>query len=273
MIGGGTTDKGIPGMANTYGGVAGQRVLVTAGASGIGRAIADLLIAEGARIHICDVDEGLLADFAAAHPAAGATRADVAVEADVDRLFEAAAAGLGGLDALVNNAGIAGPTGRIEELDPADWRRCIDVDLTGPFLCARLAVPMLKAAGGGAIVNISSVAGKYGYPFRSPYASAKYGVIGLTETLAKELGPANIRVNAVLPGLVKGPRIEAVIRARAAETGVSYEEAEAGYLEHVSLGRMVEADDVAAMILFLLSNAGRNVSGQSIAVDANVETL
>jgi len=260
-------------MANTYGGIEGQRVVVTAGAAGIGHAIAEGLIAAGARVHICDVDEDALADFAAAHPDAGATRADVAVEADVDRLFDAAAQNFGGLDALVNNAGIAGPTAAIENIAPADWRHCIDVDLTGPFLCARLAVPMLKAAGGGAVVNISSVAGKYGYPFRSPYASAKYGVIGLTETLAKELGPANIRVNAILPGLVKGPRIEAVIRARAEETGVTYEEAEAGYLRHVSLGRMVEAADVAAMVAFLLSDAGRNVSGQSIAVDANVETL
>ncbi|MBE9554829.1 MAG: SDR family oxidoreductase, partial [Proteobacteria bacterium] len=135
------------------------------------------------------------------------------------------------------------------------------------------AVPMLKAAGGGSIVNLSSVAGKYGYPFRTPYASAKYGIIGLTETLAKELGPSEIRVNAILPGLVQGPRIEAVIRARAEETGQSYEETEAKYLEKVSLRRMVSADDIAAMILFLLSDAGRNVSGQSIAVDANVETL
>jgi len=260
-------------MTITNGGVEGQRVVVTAGASGIGRAIAEVLITAGARVYICDVDEGLLAAFAAAHPGAGAMRADVAVEDDVDRLFDAAAESLSGLDALVNNAGIAGPTAAVEDIAPADWRRCIDVDLTGPFLCSRRAVPLLKAAGGGAIINISSVAGKYGYPFRSPYASAKYGVIGLTETLAKELGPANIRVNAVLPGLVKGPRIEAVIHARARETGVTYEEAEAGYLRHVSLGRMVDAGDVAAMVAFLLSDAGRNVSGQSIAVDANVETL
>jgi NAD(P)-dependent dehydrogenase (short-subunit alcohol dehydrogenase family) len=132
---------------------------------------------------------------------------------------------------------------------------------------------MLKSAGGGSIVNISSVAGKYGYPFRTPYASAKYGIIGLTETLAKELGPSEIRANAILPGLVKGERIEAVIRARAQETGQTYEETEAKYLEKVSLRRMVSAEDIASMILFLLSDAGRNVSGQSIAVDANVETL
>ncbi|MDH5557549.1 MAG: SDR family oxidoreductase [Alphaproteobacteria bacterium] len=260
-------------MQATYEGIAGKRIVVTAGASGIGRAIVDMLAANGARIHICDIEDRLLEEFTSAHPDSGATRADVSSEADVDRLFDEAASTLGGLDALINNAGIAGPTGKIEDLNPADWRRCIDIDLTGSFLCARKAVPMLKSTGGGSIVNISSVAGKYGYPFRTPYASAKYGIIGLTETLAKELGPSEIRVNAILPGLVKGPRIEAVIRARAEETGQTYEETEAKYLEKVSLRRMVSADDIAAMIAFLLSDAGRNVSGQSIAVDANVETL
>jgi len=260
-------------METAYKGVAGQRVLVTAGASGIGRAIADVLVAHGARVHICDVDERFLADFTAAHPEAGATRADVADEADVQRLFAEAEGRLGGLDALVANAGIAGPTGRIEEIAPADWRRCIDVDLTGQFLCARCAVPLLKAAGGGAIVCMSSVAGKHGYAFRTPYSAAKFGVIGLAQALAKELGPANIRVNAVLPGVVEGTRIEGVIRDRAAELDLSYEEMEAQLLEKVSLRRMVTGDDVAAMVAFLLSDAGRNVSGQSIAVDANVETL
>lgn len=260
-------------MEKAYKGVEGQRILVTAGASGIGRAIADMLIGHGARVHVCDVEDRFLEDFAKAHPKSGLTKADVSSEADVDRLFAGVAASLGGLDVLVNNAGISGPTGKIEDLDPADWRRCIDIDLTGSFLCARKAVPMIKTAGGGSIVNISSVAGKYGYPFRTPYASAKYGIIGLTETLAKELGPSEIRVNAILPGLVKGPRIEAVIRARAEETGQTYEETEAKYLEKVSLRRMVSANDIAAMIAFLLSDAGRNVSGQSIAVDANVETL
>jgi NAD(P)-dependent dehydrogenase (short-subunit alcohol dehydrogenase family) len=260
-------------MANSYKGIEGQRVVVTAGASGIGRAISELLIAEGARVQICDVDEEFLADFAAACPEAGAMRADVAAEADVDRLFDAATERLGGLDALINNAGIAGPTAAIEDIDPADWRRCIDVDLTGQFLCARRAVPMLKATGGGSIVNLSSVAGKIGFAYRTPYSSAKFGVVGLTEALARELGPANIRVNAIQPGVVEGARIEDVIRNRAAVLGIGYEEMEARFLEHVSMRRMVTGGDIAAMAAFLLSDAGRNVSGQSIAVDANVETL
>lgn len=249
------------------------RVLVTAGASGIGRAIADTLLAHGARVHICDIDERFLADYRAAHPASGATRADVADEADVARLFDAVRADLGGLDVLINNAGIAGPTGAVEDLDPAEWRRTLDVGLTGHFLCTRLAVPMLKAAGGGAIINISSVAGRLGYAFRIPYAAVKWGIVGVTQSLARELGPDNIRVNAILPGVVEGPRIERVIQARADQVGVSYAEMEETYLERVSLRRMVTAGDVADSVLYLVSRAGRNVSGQSLSVCGNVETL
>ena len=249
------------------------RVVVTAGASGIGRAIADTLIANGARVAIGDVAPEFLAAFRKAHPAAIAVEADVAIEGDVDRLFETAARELGGLDALVNNAGIAGPTGGIDEIDPAEWRRCLEVGLTGQFLCARRAVPLIRRQGGGAIVNMSSAAGRLGYAFRTPYAATKWGVIGLTQSLAKELGPENIRVNAILPGIVQGPRIDRVIEARAGQLGVSHEEMERQYLERVSLRRMVTADDVAATVLFLLSPAGRNISGQSIGVCGNVETL
>ncbi len=251
----------------------GLRVLVTAGASGIGRAIADTLIAHGARVHICDVSDAFLAEFRAAHPSAGVTKADVSSEADVARLFADLGNHLGGLDALINNAGIAGPTGGVEEISPADWRRTLDICLTGQFLCAHHAVPLIKAAGGGAIVNLSSAAGRFGYAFRTPYAAAKWGVIGFTQSLAKELGPANIRVNAILPGIVEGPRMTGVIEARAKQVGVSYQEMEKTYLDRVSLRRMVTAGDVAAMVAFLVSAAGRHISGQSLGVDGNVEAL
>ena len=253
--------------------LAGTRAVVTAGASGIGRAIADALIAHGARVHICDVSEEFLFEFRNAHPDAGASRADVSSEADVERLFLEAANRLGGLDVLVNNAGIAGPTGGVEEISPAEWRRTIDVCLTGQFLCTHFAVPLLKAAGGGAIINMSSAAGRFGYAFRTPYSAAKWGVIGLTQSLAKELGPANIRVNAVLPGIVAGARMEGVIAARATQLGVSYPEMEKIYLDRISLRRMVTADDVAATVLFLASSAGQNISGQSLGVCGNVESL
>lgn len=249
------------------------RVLISAGASGIGLAIAARLSAEGAVVQICDINTELLASFSKKHPAIYATRADVSNEADCKALVVEAVKNLGGLDVLINNAGIAGPTGGIDEIDPAEWRRCIDVCLTGQFLCAHFAVPLIRQAGGGAIVNMSSAAGKHGYAFRTPYSAAKFGVIGLTESLAKELGPDNIRVNAILPGVVDGPRMQAVIRDRAAQTGVEYAEMEAEYLAKVSLGRMVTAEDIAGTVAYLLSADGRNISGQSIAVDGNVETL
>ena len=253
------------------GGLRGRRVLVTAGAGGIGLCITDTLTALGARVVVCDVSDDALA---AVRPrVVAAVRADVSSEAEVDALFEETAAALGGLDALVNNAGIAGPTGGVDEIDPADWRRCLDVCLTGQFLCARRAVPMLKAAGGGAIVAMSSAAGRFGYAFRTPYAAAKWGVIGLTQSLAKELGPAGIRVNAVLPGIIEGPRMEGVIAHRAQQVGVSHQEMKARYLGNISMRRMTSPWDVAATVAFLLSDAGANISGQSLGVDGNVETL
>jgi NAD(P)-dependent dehydrogenase (short-subunit alcohol dehydrogenase family) len=259
--------------ADLASGIKGQRVLITAGAGGIGLAIAQRLSAHGARIFVCDVDDRALDAFGRDFPEAGRIKADVSDEGDVDRMFEAIAKTLGGLDALINNAGIAGPTGGVEEIDPADWRRCVDICLTGQFLCARRAVPMLKAAGSGSIVNMSSAAGRHGYAFRTPYSAAKFGVIGFTQSLAKELGPQNIRVNAILPGLVEGPRMTGVIRDRAAQLGLAYEEMEKQYLARVSLRRMVSPHDVAAMVAFLLSDAGAKISGQSLGVDGNVETL
>lgn len=259
--------------AELFAGAQGQRVLITAGGSGIGFAIARTLSALGARIAICDVADEMLSSAREKLPGALAVHADVAKDADVDAMFEAVSGSFGGLDALINNAGIAGPTGGVEEIDPADWRRCIDICLTGQFLCARRAVPMLKAAGGGSIVNMSSAAGRHGYAFRTPYSSAKFGIIGLTQSLAKELGPSNIRVNAILPGIVEGPRMDGVIGARAKQFGIPHAEMEARYLERVSLRRMVSPYDVAATVAFLLSDAGANISGQSLGVDGNVETL
>ncbi len=255
------------------GGLRDQRVLVTAGGSGIGYAIAATLAGLGARVAICDISQSLLSEAQNSISLAHATLADVSREEDVDRMFAEVATSLGGLDALINNAGIAGPTGGVDEISTDDWRRCIDICLTGQFLCARRAVPMLKASGGGSIVNMSSAAGKHGYAFRTPYSAAKFGVIGLTQSLAKELGPHAIRVNAILPGIVEGPRIENVISNRAKQLGISHEEMTERYLENVSLRRMVSPYDVATMVAFLLSNAGINISGQSLGVDGNVETL
>ncbi|TGT71865.1 MULTISPECIES: SDR family oxidoreductase [unclassified Mesorhizobium] len=254
-------------------GLKGQRVLITAGAGGIGFAIAETLSRLGARIAICDVSDEALGTASRKLEPEVAELADVSSEHDVDRLFTAIAGKFGGLDALINNAGIAGPTGAVEDIDLDDWRLCLEIGLTGQFLCARRAVPMLKAAGGGSIVSMSSAAGRHGYAFRTPYSAAKFGVIGFTQSLAKELGPSGIRVNAILPGIIEGPRIESVISARAQQVGISHEEMTGRYLKNISLRRMTSPHDVAAVVAFLLSDAGYNISGQSLGVDGNVEAL
>jgi NAD(P)-dependent dehydrogenase (short-subunit alcohol dehydrogenase family) len=250
-----------------------QRVVVTAGAAGIGRAIARAFADAGARVYVCDVDAKALDAFRAENRGIGACVADVSDPRAVDALFDAATADLGGLDVLVNNAGIAGPTAPVEEISIADWDRTIAVDLNGMFYCTRRAVPLLKAAGGGSIVNLSSVAGRLGFPLRTPYASAKWAVIGLTKSLAMELGPSNIRVNAIEPGVVAGDRIERVISARAQARGISIEESRAQSIARVSLRRMVTAEDIGNMAVFLASRAGANISGQELSVCGNVETL
>ncbi len=251
----------------------GQRAVVTAGAAGIGRAIAREFAAAGARVHVCDVDRDALAGFTRENPGIGATLCDVAEPAQVDALFAAAAQALGGLDILVNNAGIAGPTSPVEEIALGDWQRTIAVNLSGMFYCTRRAVPLLKAAGGGSIVNLSSVAGRLGFPLRTPYSASKWAVVGLTKSLAMELGPHAIRVNAILPGVVEGERIERVIDAKAAALGLTHAQMTDKLLERVSLKRMVSADNVAAMALFVCSGAGANVSGQALSVCADVQVL
>jgi NAD(P)-dependent dehydrogenase (short-subunit alcohol dehydrogenase family) len=253
--------------------IAGQRVIVTAGAAGIGRAIAGAFLEQGARVFICDVDAAALEDFRNAHPKAGATTADVAQADQVDRLFKEAAGALGGLDVLVNNAGIAGPTGPVEEISQEDWRKTLAINLEGQFLCTRRAVPLLRQAGGGCIINLSSAAGRFGFARRTPYSASKWGVVGFTKSLAVELGPDNIRVNAILPGAVDGPRIRRVISAKAESLGVPLAEMEKRYVSQASLKRMVTADDIAGMAVFLASPAGFNVSGQALAVDADTQYL
>ncbi len=251
----------------------GLRVLVTAGAAGIGRAITQTFAEHGARVHICDVDETALAGAKRALPAVTQTVADVARLADVERLFADVKRELGGLDVLVNNAGIAGPTAKVEDIKPEDWERCIAVDLTGMFYCTRLAMPMIKAAGGGSIVNLSSAAGRLGFPMRTPYSAAKWGVVGFTKSLAIEAGPDKVRVNCIQPGAVEGDRIDRVIDAKARALGVTFDEMKARLLEPVSLKTFVTAQDIANMALFLATPAGRHVTGQALAVCGDAQRL
>lgn len=251
----------------------GMRVLVSAAAAGIGRAVVDTLARQGARICACDIDDGARAAFAEAHPNIPMDRCDVADEKEVDRWVAGALERLGGLDALVNNAGIGGPTGLVEEIDPDEWRRTIDVDLNGMFYVTRRAVPALRKSGGGAMVNISSLAGRDGFPGRSPYSAAKWAVVGFTKTLARELGDDGVRVNAVQPGFVEGPRIDRVVEAKAAMLGLAPDEVRARAAEVVSLRRFVSAQDVADAVLYFLSPLARNVSGQVLAVDGDTQML
>src|SRR4051812_33087139 len=219
---------------------AGLRVLITGGASGIGLVMAQAFIEAGARVHVCDASQQAIDALQKAQESVElnritATLADVADRAAVERVFVDVQAELGGLDVLVNNAGIAGPTGGVDELDEQEWNNTVDVNLNAQFYFARRAVPLLRQArDGGTIIALSSVAGRLGYAFRTPYAATKWAVVGMTKSLAIELGPSNIRVNAIQPGIVKGPRIERVIAARAAQLHISYEEMEKRYLAKIS---------------------------------------
>jgi len=249
----------------------GLRVLVTAGAAGIGRAIAQTFVEHGARVHICDVDAAALAAAREALPAVTQTVADVASVADVDRLFADVGRTLGGLDVLVNNAGIAGPTGKVEDLAPADWDRCIAVDLNGMFYCTRRAMPLIKQARGGSIINLSSVAGRLGFPMRTPYAAAKWAVVGFTKSLAIEAGPEKVRVNCIQPGNVEGERIDRVIDAKARALGIRGEEMKNRLLDTVSLRTFVSPQDIANMALFLATDAGKHITGQALSVCGDVQ--
>lgn len=248
----------------------GLRILVTAGAAGIGRGIVEAFVEEGARVYTCDIDEAGLATLPAC---VGRGVTDVGDRAQVGALFGAAVAELGGLDVLVNNAGIAGPTGRVEDVPPEEWDRCLEVCLTSQFNCARLAVPHLRRSGNASIVNLSSAAGRFGFALRSAYAAAKWGVVGFTKSLAIELGDAGIRVNAILPGLVAGDRQRRVLEAKAQQLGVSFAEMERTAFSYTSIKEYVTPRQLADQVLFLCSPRGRTISGQAIAVDGDTRML
>ena len=243
-----------------------QRVAITAGASGIGRVIADSFAANGARVFVSDIDEAALA--ACGHPS---MRADAGSAAELEAFIDAAVAHLGGLDVLVNNAGIAGPTAPVEEVTPEQIEATLRIDLASMFHCARRAIPALRAAGGGAIINLSSAAGRFGFRLRAPYSAAKWGVVGFTKTLSIELGPDGIRVNAILPGPVDGPRIRGVIAAKAASTGITVEAQTKQLLSTTSLGCFVTQQDIANMALYLASPFGATISGQAISIDSDMQ--
>jgi NAD(P)-dependent dehydrogenase (short-subunit alcohol dehydrogenase family) len=248
--------------------LSGKRAFVTAGASGIGLATAQALKAVGAEVIVCDVDEVALA--ACADNFQG-YRCDVSDEAAVDRIMTQVM--IRDLDILVNNAGIAGPTAALEEITYGDWQKTLAVCLDSQFLFSRRVLPQMKARRSGLIVNVSSTAGIAGFPNRSPYAAAKWAVVGLTKTMAMETGRFNIRVNAIAPGSVTGERMERVVAAYAEAEKITPEEVTRLFNLGVSMGNFVEAEDIGAMVVYLASKYGRHISGQVLCVDGHTETL
>ena len=244
-----------------------QRVLITAGAAGIGREFARAFTANGAKVFVCDIDDNALAAIAKDIPGLIARRCDLASRAEIERMVPEAVAALGGLDVLINNAGIAGLTLPVAEYPPDDWDKVVAVNLTAMFDVSRLAIPHLKQSKAGCIINMASIAGRYGFPNRSPYAATKWGVIGLTKTLAMELGEWGIRANAIAPGAVEGDRIVRVFQGRAQISGRSLDEVKADALAASSIKAMIDPKDIAQLAVFLASDAAKSISGQVIPID------
>jgi len=244
-----------------------KRVLITAGASGIGRAMGDAFAAAGYEVWVTDIDLEALSNCPSDWISCNV---DAASETEMKTLFQEIGAA-GGLDVVCANAGIAGPTAKVEDVVWDDWQACVNVTLGAAFLTAKYATPLMKSAGAGAIILTSSTAGQFGYPNRAPYAAAKWGVIGLMKTLAMELGPHGIRANAICPGAVEGPRMDGVLEREAAAKGMTRDAVYDGYASGTSMRTFVEARDIADMAVFLASGGARRVSGQVIAVDGNTE--
>ena len=250
-----------------------QHIFITAGGSGIGLAMAKAFLDTGAQVAITDSNPGMLAAAKAAHPALHIFTADATSEDQMQAAFDTVMNMWGRLDVMMANAGIAGPTASIEDVKLDDWQRCLAVNLDGCFLAAKLATPVMKAQKSGVITLTSSTAGQWGYPYRSPYATAKWGIIGLMKTLAMELGSSGIRVNAICPGSVEGERMDGVIVREAAARGITPEELRQGYADCASLRRFVTAEDVADMAVFLASPQARSITGMTMSVDGHTEKV
>jgi len=249
----------------------GKRAIVTGGGRGIGRATAERFLAADAKVHVCCVTGESLESVLADNPGLTGSLTDVGEADQVTRLFDDAAAQLGGLDVLVNNVGIGDPRAPIEEVTDAQWHRAFAVNVHGMFYCIKCAVPLMRTAGGGAIINISTASTRTGLPNRTPYIASKYAVEGMSDNLARELGPDKIRCNSILPGMINNPRGRRLVERIAEERGQNYAEAEAQYFSFVSTRSWIEPEEVADMAVFLAGDAARNISGQAIGVCGNIE--
>ena len=249
-----------------------KKVIISAGASGIGWATAKLFLSRGATVYICDIDKKLLKKTKN-HPKNNkklfSYECDASNENQVYAFFKKVLKKTKKIDALINNVGIAGPTGTIEKLKSKDWEQTLKVNVISHFYFSRLAIPMLKKNKNGTIINFSSTAGIFGFPLRSPYAASKWAVVGITKTMAMELGRFKIRVNAICPGTIKGDRMGRVIRDKAKFLKVSKKSVEKEFVSMTSLNNWIYEEDIGKMSCFLISDDAARISGQIIGVDGN----
>jgi len=251
-----------------------KKIIISAGASGIGWSTAKICLSKGATVYICDIESKYLKKVQK-HPLNKKKlfvyECDASNENQVSELFKKINKKTKKIDALINNVGIAGPTGSLEKLKSQDWERTIQVDVNSHFYFTKKAIPLIKKSKNGSIINISSTAGILGFPLRSPYAASKWAIIGITKTLAMELGKFNIRVNAVCPGSIKGERMKRVIRDKAKFTRVSSKRIEKDFISMSSMKKWILEEDIGKMCAFLISDDSSKVSGQVISVDGNTE--
>lgn len=248
-----------------------ETVLVTGGADSVGLVIAQAFVARGDRVHICDVNAGALAQALAMNPALRGTVANVGDRAEVAQVFEAARAWMGEISVLVNNVGIGGPRASIEDIDIAQWQATLDINVSGMLYCMQQAIPTMKARRHGAIINFSTGSTRTRLPMRTAYVVSKYAVEGLTLNAARELGPHNIRCNAILPGAINNARMKKIVSEKAAALGQPLEAVTQEFLKFISMRTMVEPAEIADMVLFLASGAARKVTGELVSVSGNVE--
>ena len=249
-----------------------KKIIISAGASGIGWSTAKLLLSRGATVYICDIDKKFI-NKTKKHPLNNkklfSYECDASNENQVSIFFEQISKKTKKIDALINNVGIAGPTGTIEKLKSKDWEQILKINVISHFYFSRLAIPMLKKNKSGTIINFSSSAGIFGFPLRSPYAASKWAVVGITKTMAMELGKFNIRVNVICPGTIKGDRMRRVIRDKAKFLKVSKKSVEKEFVSMTSLNNWIYEEDIGKMSCFLISDDAARISGQIIAVDGN----
>lgn len=246
-----------------------QRVLITAGAGGIGLAIAKAFVESGARVHIADVNAEAVQEITGKYAAISGTVGDVSKPADLDKLFQDMQEKLGGLDVLINNAGIAGATEPVEKYPLDTWNAVVNINLSGTFMVTQRAIPLLKQSQAGSIIVMSSLAGRFGYANRIAYSTTKWGLVGFTKTLSLELGPFGITANSIHPGAVEGPRIQAVFEGRAKVSGRSVEEEIEAAMANQSVKQFINPADIAALVLFLTGPHARTISGQMFPIDGD----